>query len=333
MNCRSFRRLAVVLALAAGAPGASPAAADVLRYRAWVYVDRSAPEQAVIVDDFRVNETVWDEGGVQYVRVRGRAGTYQLFFDKITQIEMVKYLGLVDTDWAKFEVKVTGKPDDRIYTGTMELRVMRGVAYGSDWHLFPAGLADRGANVWRIVFGNGSIEPTLSPMAEPAKEPAKPAGEFEVVPRPVPGAVPGEAVTGRPAAPLAGLSEEERFRLMSLEELNTYSPLEDVYFDFDRSDLRPDAQASLRKNAAWLLRFPSTRVRIEGHADPRGTHEYNVRLGQQRANAIRAFLVSLGVPAARLESVTLNADARNCLEQTEQCWALNRRGHFVFTAK
>jgi peptidoglycan-associated lipoprotein len=110
-------------------------------------------------------------------------------------------------------------------------------------------------------------------------------------------------------------------------------PLADVFFDYDMSTVRDDARPILQKNAAFLMRWPTTRVTIEGHADSRGTNEYNLALGDRRANSVRDYLVSLGIAGNRMLAVTRGEESPQCTEETESCWQRNRRGHFVFTAK
>ena len=110
-------------------------------------------------------------------------------------------------------------------------------------------------------------------------------------------------------------------------------PLGDVFFDYDMSTIRADARPILQKNADYLRRWTTTRVSVEGHADSRGTNEYNLGLGDRRAAAVRDYLVSLGIAADRMMSVTRGEESPQCTEETEGCWQRNRRGHFVFTAK
>ena len=109
-------------------------------------------------------------------------------------------------------------------------------------------------------------------------------------------------------------------------------PLKEVYFAFDSFDLRPDARATLKTNADWLKANPSTRVEIEGHTDERGTNEYNLALGAKRAQAAKDYLVSLGIPADRLSTISNGEELQVCKEQTEDCWQKNRRDRFVITA-
>jgi peptidoglycan-associated lipoprotein len=120
---------------------------------------------------------------------------------------------------------------------------------------------------------------------------------------------------------------------MSLEELNTKRPLTDVFFELDASDLSERARTTLATNAEWLKRWTSTRITVEGHADSRGTSEYNLALGERRATSVRDYLVSLGVDASRVVALSFGEERPTCTEETEACWAQNRRGHFVITAK
>ena len=107
------------------------------------------------------------------------------------------------------------------------------------------------------------------------------------------------------------------------------SPLRDVNFDFDRYDLRPDARAILKTNADWLKANSLARVEIEGHADERGTNEYNLALGIKRANSVKRYLGDLGIVPGRLSTVSYGEELLLCKEQNEICWAKNRRAHFA----
>jgi peptidoglycan-associated lipoprotein len=120
---------------------------------------------------------------------------------------------------------------------------------------------------------------------------------------------------------------------MTLDELNAKRPLEDVFFDYDKADLTDGARATLQKNAAWLTRWTSTRITVEGHADSRGTSEYNLALGERRAASARDYLTSLKVAADRITIVSMGEEQPQCREENEACWSRNRRGHFVITAK
>jgi peptidoglycan-associated lipoprotein len=103
----------------------------------------------------------------------------------------------------------------------------------------------------------------------------------------------------------------------------------DAYFDYDKADIRPDARVALSTTADFLKRAPSIKVIIEGHCDERGSTEYNLGLGDRRASAVKQYLVSLGVSADRLSTVSFGKEKPFCTEHNEACWQQNRRGHFV----
>jgi len=106
-------------------------------------------------------------------------------------------------------------------------------------------------------------------------------------------------------------------------------PLKDIYFEFDRYDLKPDARATLKVNADWLKANPSARVEVEGHCDERGTNEYNLALGAKRAQAAKDYLVTLGIATGRLSTMSYGEELPVCKEQTEGCWQKNRHDRFV----
>ena len=104
-------------------------------------------------------------------------------------------------------------------------------------------------------------------------------------------------------------------------------------FDFDKYDIRPDAAKVLRDNAVWLKSRPADLVLIEGHADERGTFEYNLALGDRRAASTKAFLVRQGVRADRITTISYGEARPTCTAQTEECWARNRRGQLRIKAR
>ena len=139
-----------------------------------------------------------------------------------------------------------------------------------------------------------------------------------------------------PAAPAAApaprtLSEDEIFAAASIADIQ--KEFRDSFFDLDSSSIREDARAALTANANYMKRRPSVRVTVEGHCDERGTAEYNLGLGDRRANAVKAYLVELGVPATNVTVVSKGKEAPFCTDKNEACWQQNRRGHFVVTAK
>jgi len=99
-----------------------------------------------------------------------------------------------------------------------------------------------------------------------------------------------------------------------------------VFFNYDKSDLSAEAKATLQKQAAWLKQYPKVTVSVEGHADERGTREYNLGLGERRATATKDFLVASGVDAGRLTTVSYGKERPTCTASSEDCWAKNRRG-------
>jgi peptidoglycan-associated lipoprotein len=129
------------------------------------------------------------------------------------------------------------------------------------------------------------------------------------------------------------LTEDDIFNRKTLAELNAEQPLAPAFFDYDMSEIRPDARTVLQRDVEFLRRWPSTRVTVEGYADSRGSSEYNLALGERRATAVKAYLVSLGISGDRVLTVSKGKEQPFCSEETEACWQQNRRGHFIVTAK
>jgi len=102
-----------------------------------------------------------------------------------------------------------------------------------------------------------------------------------------------------------------------------------VFFDFDKSELKPDARATIERWAAWLRQYPDVTVTIEGHADERGTRDYNLGLGERRANAAFNYLVALGVTSDRIGTISYGKERPVCTTSNEGCWSQNRRGVLV----
>ena len=103
----------------------------------------------------------------------------------------------------------------------------------------------------------------------------------------------------------------------------------DAYFDFNKADIRPDARQALAKTAEFLRNNPGVRATVEGHCDERGSTEYNLALGDRRAGATKQYLVSLGISADRISTVSFGKEKPFCTQSNEACWQQNRRGHFV----
>lgn len=105
--------------------------------------------------------------------------------------------------------------------------------------------------------------------------------------------------------------------------------MQDAFYDYDKADIRADARDALSKTAEFLRSYPQVKVVVEGHCDERGSTEYNLALGDRRAQAAKDFLVSLGVGADRMQTVSYGKEKPFCTESNEDCWKQNRRAHFV----
>ena len=169
-----------------------------------------------------------------------------------------------------------------------------------------------------------------APVARPIPPPPPPDVAAEPAPtqRPQP---------PRPAAEPIGVPSEpvpsDAIASASLDDLNRNSPLKPVFFELDSSEIDPAGKAALDGDAALLKRYTAWTVTIEGHCDERGTAEYNLALGERRAIAARAYLVSVGISADRLRTVSYGKEFPFDPGHDEAAYAKNRRAHFVITAK
>jgi len=168
----------------------------------------------------------------------------------------------------------------------------------------------------------GKKKPNLPPAPPPTATPPATTPTAPPPPRPAP-----------PETPARTPTADEVFAAKSLADLNAEKPLGDVFFALDSAQLGDDARPVLQKDADWMKRWTSTKVMIEGHADSRGTAEYNLALGERRAVAVRDYLVNLGIGSDRVQIVSKGKEAPLCADENEACWQQNRRGHFVITAK
>ena len=192
------------------------------------------------------------------------------------------------------------------------MRFLRPIRFAG-FVLLAAGLAASGCSKKAPVAAPAPPPPVVQPAPPPPPPP---------VPQPEPAPVP-------PPVP----TEDEIFASKSLEALNAEQPLAHVDFELDSYTLSDEARAALGRDAEWLKRWAATKVTVEGHADSRGTNEYNLALGDRRAAAARDYLISLGIAADRLAAISKGEEQPFCSEATEGCWALNRRGYLVITAK
>ena len=111
------------------------------------------------------------------------------------------------------------------------------------------------------------------------------------------------------------------------------APLKDVFFDFDKSNIRDDQKAAMNDNVAWLKANPAVKISLEGHCDERGTAEYNLGLGERRAKAVKDYLMATGLPADRIATISYGKERPFVLGHDESAWKWNRRGHFVMTGR
>jgi len=115
----------------------------------------------------------------------------------------------------------------------------------------------------------------------------------------------------------------------AVQDFAAVPELADVFFDFDKYDIRPGDAKTLDANANWLKSNPNHLMLIEGHCDERGTNEYNLALGERRAKSTMNYLVSQGVQANRITIISYGEERPQCTEHNEACWAKNRRAHFL----
>jgi peptidoglycan-associated lipoprotein len=167
----------------------------------------------------------------------------------------------------------------------------------------------------------------------PAPAPPPPAPPPVATAPPAPPPPPPPPPPAPAPQPPAALTEDEIFASKTLDELNAEMPLAEVFFDYDQFTIRDDQRATLQRNADYMRRWPSVRVSLEGHADARGTNEYNLALGERRGNAVREYMTGLGLGGDRLVVVSKGEETPVCVEDTEACHDRNRRAHFIITAK
>jgi peptidoglycan-associated lipoprotein len=167
--------------------------------------------------------------------------------------------------------------------------------------------------------------PVARAIPPPAPAPSTPSSAARPPAPPEPVAEP----TIVPPEPL----REDRIASATLDDINRNSPLKPVFFEYDSSEITGDAKGTLDADAAVLKKYPSWTITIEGHCDERGSAEYNLALGERRAVASRAYLVSLGISADRLRTVSYGKEFPFEPGHDESAYVKNRRAHFVITSK
>ena len=187
------------------------------------------------------------------------------------------------------------------------------------WQLFPIFLV----LVLALVLVGCAKQPvTITPTAAtpapgapgPAAVPAPPA------PAPLAPKVEAPVVAEAPPAPVTPPPPAE---------FTAVEALKDIHFDFDKYNIRPGDAKVLDESAAWIKANPGYLILIEGHCDERGTNDYNLALGERRAKATLSYLVSQGVEADRITLISYGKERPLCTEKNEECWAKNRRAHFL----
>lgn len=171
------------------------------------------------------------------------------------------------------------------------------------------------------------------PVARPTPPPPPATSDTQPPAPPAPLSEPEPDVSSVPLEPSVSGSALPDYNARSLDEINRESPLQPVFYGLDSSEVGGDSVGVLQKNAEILRQYPNWVVTIEGHCDERGTAEYNLSLGERRAQAARAYLISLGIPADRLRTVSYGKEFPFDPASTEEAWAKNRRAHFVVTSK
>ena len=171
-----------------------------------------------------------------------------------------------------------------------------------------------------VVGCSGGSEP-VAPPPEPTPEPTPVADDVI------------EEEIGEPVNETISTEEVESELPEDLVVLNLRGYLEDVFFETDRFDLTPEARGALAKNSSWLLKYATVRILVEGHCDERNTREYNLALGERRASAVKDYLASLGVSSERIRTISYGEERPFALGHTEEAFRLNRRAHFVITAR
>ena len=165
----------------------------------------------------------------------------------------------------------------------------------------------------------------------PIAKPVPPGGPPVATTGPAPGSTPTTEALPVPPEPLA--LADEGISSRSLDDLNRDSPFKPAFFALDSAELDDANRAVVTANAGLMRKYPMWTITVEGHADERGTAEYNLALGERRAVAVKTYLMSLGIPADRVRTVSYGKEFPFDPAHNEQAWASNRRAHFVITSK
>ena len=173
-----------------------------------------------------------------------------------------------------------------------------------------------------VVLSGCAKRPATTQAAAPA--PTGSASTTAATPPAAPAPVQSDTPTAATTTPAPSSTARP-----AVQDFAAVPELADVFFDFDKYDIRPGDAKTLDANANWLKSNSNHLVLIEGHCDERGTNEYNLALGERRAKSTMNYLVSQGVQANRITIISYGEERPQCTEHNEACWAKNRRAHFL----
>jgi peptidoglycan-associated lipoprotein len=182
-----------------------------------------------------------------------------------------------------------------------------------------------------IQAGPGAVGPAAA-GTPPAAAPAPAAPRAAETPVTQPGA-PAERPVQPAPAPAAAAPAPAAPGAPPAAAVVPASPLKDVFFDFDKSNIKDDQKAALNDNIAWMKSNANAKITIEGHCDERGTVEYNLALGERRAKSTKDYMVAAGIPADRIAVISYGKERPFVLGHDEAAWKWNRRSHYVLTAQ
>jgi peptidoglycan-associated lipoprotein len=155
-------------------------------------------------------------------------------------------------------------------------------------------------------------------------------GEEAAAPTAAPEPTQTETMAPAPAAEPSAAPAEAEMEIDPLQDPTSPLAKRVIYFDFDKSDIKSEYRPTLQAHAEYLANHPSVHVRLEGHADERGTREYNIGLGERRANSVRAYLTLQGVSASQIETISYGEERPVAMGHDESSWRLNRRVEIVY---
>jgi peptidoglycan-associated lipoprotein len=193
--------------------------------------------------------------------------------------------------------------------------------------------------VTATVFAGCAKRPAMTQASAPPPPAAAPAPMAAQPAPPPPPVVVQETVketvtvTPAPAPPMPSAAAAQPAPRPAPQEFAVNANVKDIFFDFDKYNIRPGDAKILDANATWLKANPTQLVLIEGHCDERGTVEYNLALGERRAKAAMNYLVAQGVQASRFTVISYGKERPFCRESNEACWSQNRRDHFLVKAQ